>query len=564
MALPDFSKQADYSRRDAQTSPSRFGEVGPDTLQAVFDSALQGYFEDHSDLCYRAISTDGQLLSVLQTRLSGVVGNRIVIEPANGDDPMAAKAAEDIEKILLPTFKNPEQTFGESLFAEYLGFACHEIDWTFDAAGLIFKPQEIAWVHQRRFRVNTFNGELRLYDKGGNSGTLGVGEQLIPNKWVVHKGTGKPGSYGLTGVAEPALWAWMFKRWSAKFWLTLSERLGSPVVYGKVLREAPAEARAAMVSALENLQAGTSMVIEEGGQLEVLNAALSESNSLSGLVDYWDRQIEKTLLGMSGISDQGSVGSYAAVKDRRGATVEMRKILDERALSSTWTEQLVKPFLEFNKRRYGGVVPPIPKLRWQLTNDTADLTAQPALLTAGVLTINEVRASLDLEPVNGPTGDKLLTAQAVQGVVPDAAPPKPAASPAAPTVAPVAAAEAPVEKVADAALNGAQVASLLEIVQLYNAGTVTGEQARATASAAFPSLSPEMLGRLIPEVKPESVPVPQPGGADAVSPLASAQPTPMSRDQSSRSGATLSRFQKRLEELQSKRLADQASSKPKP
>jgi phage gp29-like protein len=264
----------------------------------------------------------------------------------------------------------------------------------------------------------------------------------------------------------------MFKRWSAKFWLTLSERLGSPVVYGKVLREAPAEARAAMVSALENLQAGTSMVIEEGGQIEVLNAALSESNSLSGLVDYWDRQIEKLLLGMSGISDQGSVGSYAAVKDRRGATVEMRKILDERALSSTWTDQLIKPFLEFNKRRYDGVVPPIPKLRWQLTNDTADLTAQPHLLTAGVLTIHEVRASLDLEPVEG--GDQLIGPQA----------------------------------------------------------------------------APQPFSR---------------GGADAEIPLASA-PLTMSRqpNQESKNGATLSRFQKRLEELQSKRLADPASSKPKP
>jgi hypothetical protein len=60
---------------------------------------------------------------------------------------------------------------------------------------------------------------------------------------------------------------------------------------------------------------------------------------------------------------------------------------------------------------------------------------------------------------------------------------------------------APPTDISSTALNGAQVASLLEIVLQVSQGLLTKESAKALASAAFPTLSIDILNRIFDPVK---------------------------------------------------------------
>ena len=117
-----------------------------------------------------------------------------------------------------------------------------------------------------------------------------------------------------------------------------------------------------------------------------------------------------------------------------------------------------------------------------------------AMWNLGVLSVNEIRAAENLNPVEGgdvrfvqlnmQTLDKAVGEEQVADVVAgDQAP----ADAGATTPEPVAE-EGP--QIADVSLNGAQVSSLLEIVAQYNAGLLTAEGAQALIVSAFPGIPP--------------------------------------------------------------------------
>lgn len=63
----------------------------------------------------------------------------------------------------------------------------------------------------------------------------------------------------------------------------------------------------------------------------------------------------------------------------------------------------------------------------------------------------------------------------------------------------------PVTDVAKMAFNGAQVASLVQLVQAVAIGTLPKETAKAMIASAFPALSPETIDSIIDPVTPGSV-----------------------------------------------------------
>ena len=127
-----------------------------------------------------------------------------------------------------------------------------------------------------------------------------------------------------------------------------------------------------------------------------------------------------------------------------------------------------------------------------------------AMWNLGVLSVNEIRAAENLNPV--PDGDtrfvqlnmttldraaaepEPVAATVVEEVVVDETAPAP--EPTAPEVE-----EGP--QIADVSLNGAQVSSLLEIVTQYNAGLLSEQGAKAVIAAAFPGIPASTVNAII-------------------------------------------------------------------
>lgn len=133
----------------------------------------------------------------------------------------------------------------------------------------------------------------------------------------------------------------------------------------------------------------------------------------------------------------------------------------------------------------------------------------------GVVSVNEIRAWENLNPVEG--GDVRMVPLNMRPLVEETAPaaPEPAApAPAAvdPTTvpapppadgaapaepAPTEPASDPAVGIADVSLNGAQVASLLEILASLSSGLLTVDGAKAIIESSFPTISPEAAARIV-------------------------------------------------------------------
>jgi HK97 family phage portal protein len=114
----------------------------------------------------------------------------------------------------------------------------------------------------------------------------------------------------------------------------------------------------------------------------------------------------------------------------------------------------------------------------------------------GILTANEARQQEGLEPSDDRNADRLMVnGQPIGGV------PTPIASPIAPArpVAGPSSAQQPVpagEAIADTALNGAQISSLVDLAKSIQLGELPKDSAVSIASAAFPTISAETIASI--------------------------------------------------------------------
>jgi HK97 family phage portal protein len=136
------------------------------------------------------------------------------------------------------------------------------------------------------------------------------------------------------------------------------------------------------------------------------------------------------------------------------------------------------------------------------------------LWNLGVLSVNEIRSLENLNPVD--SGDVRFVQLNMTTLE------KAAAEPEVPVVEEVItveepAADAPVaeepQQLADVSLNGAQIASLLEILTQVSTGLITADAAKALVMASFPSIPQPMIDRILAGTSTQPVaeePAPEP------------------------------------------------------
>lgn len=158
-----------------------------------------------------------------------------------------------------------------------------------------------------------------------------------------------------------------------------------------VPRGAVEEVRAEALSGLETMTTERRAVIEEGGAFELLETTVKDGGTWDSLFRALGGEMKKAILGMTDLNEPSRIGAYAAVEVRRGTTVDARIAMDERALSTTWSQQLLEPLMRFNAHLFpGGVVPPTPRLRWAIASKQVEvplerLTEVLGLIRAGTL-----------------------------------------------------------------------------------------------------------------------------------------------------------------------------------
>jgi len=414
--LAPLKRVAYPSRHDLSANLARLAQTTPEKLGAMLRKAEQGDPRDFVDFADRMISHDGDVRAAAETRISAIAGAAWVIEPGrSGDaarDAYAEAGARFVTDVIEGMTSNDEIDLMRCGFADATvrkldailkGYSFLEIPWEWDDEARVMAPKSLIWVHQRRFRFDTETWRPRLVDSGGDSpSSTYPGEELEPNRWVTYM----PATAGLyptvSGALRACAWAFVFKRWCAQFWIAGAETFAWPFIWAKVPVGAKDEVIAHAQDGLDTLRADHRAVVRDPVAFELLETAAKDAGTWKQLTENLAREINKAILGSTDATEPSKVGAYGAVESRRGTTIEPRLAMDERSLSESWRRQLFEPLLRYNRHLFGGVMPPVPSIRYTIAAKRREIPQ--SAIDAGVVRADELRASAGLEPLGGEAG----------------------------------------------------------------------------------------------------------------------------------------------------------------
>ena len=283
------------------------------------------------------------------------------------------------------------------------------------------------WNHSSRF-LFADDWKLKLRDDGVRTDSNGI--DLTPDKWVVHIPQSIGGYPTQTGLFWAVAWPYLMKTWGEPWWMDGMEKFSWPAIKASTGQDTSKETREATQEALDRWTSGLSLIVTSETDVSYLETGAKDSGTWKSFVDAKNKDIRTAILGMTDASEPGRNGAFAAVEVRNNATVHPRMRLDALGLASTYKTQIFGPLRKYNSRFAGAQ---LPVITWNIASERSEIPAH--LIAAGVVTVNELRASIGLPPVPG--GERMTGEPAAAAVAPTPSPgAEPTPQPSAAAVAP--------------------------------------------------------------------------------------------------------------------------------
>ena len=279
---------------------------------------------------------DDRIAAVLDTRVNGVLGLPVTLDPADGGEKVAA----EVERIYWRIF--PEDVTRELLrYGLLLGAVPVELVWRTGDRWVpevrVWHPQFLAWrTDLEAFQVQTADGPLMI--------TPGDG------KWALfaHGGARRPWMGALVRrLAIP----WLIRQYAWRDWARWSEKHGLPTIKARVPAEASDEDRERFFDSLASLASEGLVELPQDAQgngfdVELLEAAARDWEGFKDLIEKTDAAISVAVLGQN-LTTEVKGGSYAAAKVHEQVRQDYLEA-DTEVLSTFQREQVLVWFAEFN------------------------------------------------------------------------------------------------------------------------------------------------------------------------------------------------------------------------
>ncbi len=339
---------------------------------------------------------DLHYLAVLSTRKEAVAQLDVVVSPAS-TSAEDLRAADMVRAMLTGGALGIESAMFDMLDALGKGFSATEIIW--DTDNREWFPRRLRWRDPRWFVFDWISGEellvrstrvdgapipseaetsaprgahlerSTLYGalRGDRIGIQPLSEPLAPYKFIVHFARAKAGLPIRGGLARAAGWAYLFKNYVLKDWVTFAEVFGQPLRVGKYGPGATEQDKETLLRAVANIGADAAAIIPESMLIEFTEARQGGSSEMYlSFCSYLDAQVSKAVLGQTLTTEMaGGAGSRAAAEVHDAVR---RDILasDARRLAATLNRDLVRPIVDLNL----GPQPRYPKVTLGLPDPT--------------------------------------------------------------------------------------------------------------------------------------------------------------------------------------------------
>jgi phage gp29-like protein len=401
-----FGREVDTGMlREEQAAPTMAGvrniysvmhpSIGltPERLSGILQQAEFGDPYLYLELAEEMEEKDLHYLAVLGTRKNAVAQLDVVVRAASSGAE-DQRAAAMVREMVCDGPIQLDSVLFDILDAVGKGFSATEIMW--DLSGREWFPAQLKWRDPRWFAfdwisgeeilVRTLKGETVAFESGaqtrlpthfGGSGMYsamgkGIGIQpmtapLAPYKFVTHFAQAKAGLPIRGGLARAAGWAYLFKNYVLKDWVTFTEVFGQPLRVGKYHPGASEQDKQALLNAVSRIGTDAAAIMPESMVIEFTEARQEGSSELyQSFCEYLDAQVSKAVLGQTLTTEMpSSGGSRAAAQVHEGVRRDILNA-DARRLAATLARDLVRPIVELNmgpQARY-------PKIELGLPDDS--------------------------------------------------------------------------------------------------------------------------------------------------------------------------------------------------
>ncbi len=341
----------------------------PERLAAILREAEAGDPYQYLELAEEMEEKDLHYLAVLSTRKQSVAQLDMIIRPASSSAEDLSIAAL-VREVLLDGALAMESVLFDILDAIGKGFSAVEIIW--NTSGRTWLPERLVWRDPRWFLFDWVNGETLLlrsmeseresapsaasgpsHFRGGGwfsqSAAQPFTAPLCPYKFIVHVARAKAGLPVRGGIARAAGWAYLFKNYVLKDWVTFTEVFGQPLRVGKYGPGATENDKRVLLNAVTNIGTDAGAVIPDSMVIEFTEARQSGSADLyERFCDYLDRQVTKAVLGQTLTTETSRGGGSRAAAEVHQTVRRDIMNSDARRLAATITHDLVKPIVDLN------------------------------------------------------------------------------------------------------------------------------------------------------------------------------------------------------------------------
>lgn len=296
---------------------------------------------------YDELERDPKAWEVLEKRKMALTSRPWTVAPPEGDTSRAAKKAADMVRAQLGAL-GFDQVTKQLLDATLKGISTNEVMWR--RVGSEIVADEVLdlepWMFQFAFKPDA---DEYLHARCGvrllTAGNSNLGEKVPHRKFLIHRFGAKYNNPWGLGVGTRLFWPVFFKRQGIQFWLSFAERFGTPVPVGKYPNNATPAEKTTLRRALQAFQQEASIMVPQGMEITLLEAAKSGIDTYERLCHYMDDQTASIVTGKAGGKSGGALATAIATENE--IRLELVKA-DGDLLSDTLNRQLVRWIVDYN------------------------------------------------------------------------------------------------------------------------------------------------------------------------------------------------------------------------
>lgn len=262
-----------------------------------------------------------------------------------GGDSAQDKAAADFLREQLDQIRFDKITTA-MLYGVFYGYAVAECMWGRDGRHVTLDSIKVR--NRRRFRFDGA-GRLRLLTASQPDG------ELLPDRkfWTFATGADHDDEPYGQGLGHWLYWPVFFKRNGLRLWLVFLDKFGQPTAKGTFPTNASAPEKQKLLDALQAVHSDSGVIIPDGMQIELIEAARSGTADYTELYDRMDRAIAKVVLGHTGSSESapGRLGGEDMAGEVRDDIVKA----DADVVCESFNQSVARWLTEWN---FPGALPP--------------------------------------------------------------------------------------------------------------------------------------------------------------------------------------------------------------